>query len=128
MTYIQRKLELKVNQSINNYPVVAILGPRQCGKTTLADEIIAKKKNTIKLDLEKQSDLIQLEEVELFLDLYKDRLICLDEIQRKPDLFISLRSFIDEQNRDGLFLILGSASRDLIKQSSETLAGRILYL
>lgn len=128
MAYIQRKLELKVNQSLKNYPVVAILGPRQCGKTTLADEIIARQENKIKLDLEKQSDLIQLEEVELFLDLYKNRLICLDEIQRKPDLFTSLRSFIDEQNRDGLFLILGSASRDLIKQSSETLAGRILYL
>lgn len=128
MVYIHRNLEQKIKRSLNHYPAVAILGPRQCGKSTLADEAISKVKNKIKLDLEKQSDLIQLEEIELFLDLHKNRLICLDEIQRKPDLFTSLRSFIDEQKRNGLFLILGSASQDLIKQSSETLAGRILYL
>ena len=128
MVYIPRNLEQKIKHSLNNYPVVAILGPRQCGKSTLADKIISKINNTIKLDLEKQSDFIQLEEIELFLDIYKEKLICLDEIQRKPDLFKSLRSFIDEQKRNGLLLILGSASQELIKQSSETLAGRILFL
>ena len=83
MAYIHRNLEQKIKRSLNHYPAVAILGPRQCGKSTLADEAISKVKNKIKLDLEKQSDLIQLEEIELFLDLHKNRLICLDEIQRK---------------------------------------------
>jgi len=128
MVYIRRKLEQKLEYSINHYPVIAILGPRQCGKSTLADQFISNVPNNIKLDLERQSDLIQLDEIELFLDLHKNKLICLDEIQRKPDMFVSLRSYIDAQKRNGLLLILGSASRDLIKQSSETLAGRILYL
>ena len=128
MVYIRRKLEQKLEYSINHYPVIAILGPRQCGKSTLADRFISNVPNNIKLDLERQSDLIQLDEIELFLDLHKNKLICLDEIQRKPDMFVSLRSYIDAQKRNGLFLILGSTSRDLIKQSSETLAGRILYL
>jgi predicted AAA+ superfamily ATPase len=128
MVYIRRKLERKLEYSINHYPVIAILGPRQCGKSTLADQFISNIQYKIKLDLERQSDLIQLDEIELFLDLHQNELICLDEIQRKPDLFVSLRSYIDAQKRNGLFLILGSASRDLIKQSSETLAGRILYL
>ena len=128
MVYIRRKLEQKLEYSINHYPVIAILGPRQCGKSTLADQFISNVPSNIKLDLERQSDLIQLDEIELFLDLHKNKLICLDEIQRKPDMFVSLRSYIDAQKRNGLFLILGSASRDLIKQSSETLAGRILYL
>ena len=128
MVYIRRKLEQKLEYSINHNPVIAILGPRQCGKSTLADQFISNVPSNIKLDLERQSDLIQLDEIELFLDLHKNKLICLDEIQRKPDMFVSLRSYIDAQKRNGLFLILGSASRDLIKQSSETLAGRILYL
>ncbi len=128
MVYIHRELQQKIQNSLINYPVVAILGPRQCGKSTLAEQIIAKRKDAVKLDLEKQSDMVQLDEIELFLDLYKNKLICLDEIQRKPELFASIRSFIDEQKRNGLFLILGSASQDLIKQSSQTLAGRILYL
>jgi hypothetical protein len=128
MVYIRRKLDQKLEYSINHYPVIAILGPRQCGKSTLADQFISNVPNNIKLDLERQSDLIQLDEIELFLDLHKNKLICLDEIQRKPDMFVSLRSYIDAQKRNGLLLILGSASRDLIKQSSETLAGRILYL
>jgi predicted AAA+ superfamily ATPase len=128
MVYIPRKLEQKLASSINHYPAIAILGPRQCGKSTLADQFISNVPHKIKLDLEKQSDLSQLEEIELFIDLHSNELICLDEIQRKPDLFVSLRSFIDDQKRNGLFLILGSASRDLIKQSSESLAGRIFYL
>ena len=128
MEYITRHLEGKLEQSLQNYPVVAILGPRQCGKSTLAGEVISKHPSWIKLDLEKQSDLVQLEEAELFFNLYRNKQICLDEIQRKPELFSSMRPFIDEENRNGLFLILGSASQDLIKQSSETLAGRILYL
>ncbi len=128
MVYIRRKLDQKLEYSISHYPVIAILGPRQCGKSTLADQFISNVPNNIKLDLERQSDLIQLDEIELFLDLHKNKLICLDEIQRKPDMFVSLRSYIDAQKRNGLLLILGSASRDLIKQSSETLAGRILYL
>ena len=110
MEYITRHLERKLEQSLQNYPVVAILGPRQCGKSTLAGEVISKHPSWIKLDLEKQSDLVQLEEAELFFNLYRNKQICLDEIQRNPELFSSMRPFIDEENRNGLFLILGSAS------------------
>lgn len=128
MSYLQRNLEQKTEYSLRYYPIVAILGPRQCGKSTLANEIISKKKDKLILDLEKQSDLIQLQEAELFLELHKNKLICLDEIQRRADLFPVLRAFVDEQKRNGILLILGSASPDLLRQSSESLAGRILYL
>lgn len=109
-------------------PAVAILGPRQCGKSTLAKSIIANIKNSIYLDLERPSDVNKLRAPEAFLSINSDRLICLDEIQRVPELFSVLRSVIDENRVNGRFLILGSASPDLIKQSSESLAGRITYL
>ena len=80
------------------------------------------------LDLEKPSDRNKIQEPELFLRMNRDKLVCLDEIQRVPDLFEVLRSIIDERDRNGQFLILGSASPDLIRQKSETLAGRIGYL
>jgi len=127
-SYVPRKIEPEVLSCLKSFPAVAVLGPRQSGKSTLAKELIARRKDSVYLDLERPSDLQKLTEPELFLDLHKDKLICLDEIQRRPDLFPVLRSFIDERVRPGQFLILGSASRDLIRQSSETLAGRIVYL
>lgn len=126
--YIKRKLHEEIKESLLNFPAVAILGPRQAGKSTLAKKIVAELDDCIYLDLEKPSDLSKLTESELFFRFHREELICLDEIQRKPDIFPVLRSIIDENDRNGQFLILGSASRDLIKQSSETLAGRIAYL
>ncbi|MCP4268607.1 MAG: ATP-binding protein [Candidatus Brocadiaceae bacterium] len=127
-TYIPRLVQKETKECLCDFPVVTILGPRQCGKSTLAHHISSKFKNTIYLDLEKPSDLRKLEEAELYLQTHSDQMICLDEIQRKPDLFPVLRSLIDEKKKKGRFLILGSASRDLISQSSETLAGRIAYI
>lgn len=124
--YIKRRIENAVLQALNNNPVVALIGPRQCGKSTLVKELISNKK-AIYLDLERPSDLQKLEDAEWFLSSNKDQLICIDEIQRKPELFPLIRSLVDEWDRPGSFLVLGSASRDLLKQSSESLAGRISY-
>lgn len=127
-SYISRELEFEVIRCLDAFPAVAVLGPRRSGKSTLARAITSKRKDSISLDLERPSDLNKLTDPELFLDLHREKLVCLDEIQRRPDLFAVLRSVIDERARTGQFLILGSASRDLIQQSSESLAGRIAYL
>ncbi len=127
---IKRNLEKQILDSLKHFPVVAILGPRQVGKTTLAKEIKKKvSKKVIYLDLELTSDLNKLNEPELFLGQFdfSTHMIIIDEIQRKPQLFSLLRALIDNNRMPGSFLILGSASRDLIKQSSETLAGRIVF-
>jgi predicted AAA+ superfamily ATPase len=84
-------------------------------------------KNTVYLDLERPSDLRKLDDAEWFFTSQKDKLICIDEIQRRPQLFPLIRSLVDEWNRPGCFVVLGSASRNLLKQSSESLAGRIVY-
>lgn len=126
--YIDRYLTDLVNHRLRNNPVVAILGPRQCGKTTLAKQIVGEKTPSVYLDLEHPADLAKLDDPLAFFDLHRDELVCLDEIQRTPDLFTTLRSVIDERGRNGQFLILGSASQDLLHQSAESLAGRIAYL
>jgi len=127
--YIRRFLENDLLKYLKNFPAVAILGSRQCGKSTLAHEIASRyHDNVIFLDLEDDSDLQKLENPKLFFSINKEKLICIDEIQLKPDLFPILRTILDKNKRNGQLLILGSASRDLIKQSSETLAGRIIYL
>jgi hypothetical protein len=126
--YIPRVIEAEIKKTLRRFPVVAILGPRQCGKSTLARRLISKRAKTLYLDLELDSDINKLREPELFLSRYEDRLVCLDEIQRLPDIFRTMRGLIDRKRRNGRFLILGSASRDLIRQSSESLAGRICYL
>jgi len=126
--YINRFLEKSVLHSLDSFPVTAIIGPRQCGKSTLARYLMTKiDREILYLDLEKPSDLQKLTEPEWFLSLQKDKLICIDEIQRKPDIFPLIRSLTDEWNQNGNFLILGSASGDLLRQSSESLAGRISY-
>jgi len=128
-TYIQRLLQKKVLEMLNIFPVVAILGPRQCGKSTLARQIVSTFEKSLILDLEKAQDLNKLIHLEhFFATLSDETIVCFDEIQRKPDLFTTLRWVIDENRKNGRFLILGSASMELLKQSSETLAGRIGYL
>ena len=112
-------------------PAVALLGPRQAGKTTLALEV-ARARPAVYLDLESEADRARLSEPELYLAQHEGKLVILDEIQRAPQLFRSLRGLIDAGRRrgrgKGRFLVLGSASIDLLRQSSESLAGRIRYL
>lgn len=120
-----------IHESFHNHPVVAILGPRQCGKTTLARQYAAmvhRKKTSVNFfDLEDPTDLAKLENPKLALaDL--SGLVIIDEIQKRPNLFPYLRVLVDREDNLIKFLILGSASRDLIRQSSETLAGRIAHI
>jgi len=126
--YIHRTLAEELRESIGNNPVTAVLGPRQCGKSTLVRHVLEGRLDTVILDLELPSDLRKLDEPELFLREHAGSLVCIDEVQNKPDLFPLLRALVDMERRPGRFLILGSASRDLIRQSGETLAGRIHYL
>lgn len=116
---------------IAQVPAVALLGARQVGKTTLAKSI-AKDIDSIYLDLEAPEDLLKLSDPTSFLSAHADKLIVLDEIQRSPELFPVLRGLIDKNRergrRAGQFLLLGSASIDLMRQSSESLAGRISYI
>ncbi len=125
--YIKRIITTKIKEKLGNMPGVVILGPRQCGKSTLAKAIISEIRGAVYLDLERPSDVNKLRDPEAFFSLNSNKLICLDEIQRVPELFPVLRSVMDENKQNGQFIILGSASPDLIKQSSETLAGRISY-
>jgi len=126
--YRHRTIENSVFESINNFPITAVIGPRQCGKSTLVKHIISNMESDVLfLDLERPSDLQKLENAEWFLSSQKEKLICIDEIQRKPELFPLIRSLVDEWDKPGCFVILGSASRDLLMQSSESLAGRIVY-
>lgn len=124
------KRQFYIDQIKNNFrvhPACAILGPRQAGKTTLAKQFIGDQKAAF-FDLENPLDLARLENPMLALSAISDQLIVIDEIQKKPELFPVLRVLIDEEEKKRKFLILGSASRDLIRQSSETLAGRIGYV
>ncbi|HEX7324448.1 MAG TPA: ATP-binding protein [Rhodanobacteraceae bacterium] len=121
----------QVKDALAETPAVALLGPRQVGKTTLALEV-ARTRPAVYLDLESERDLAKLAEPELYLTQHEDKLVILDEVQRAPQLFQSLRGLIDAGRRrgrnSGRFLVLGSASLDLLKQSSESLAGRVRYL
>ena len=126
--YINRVITESVKQRLKSMPAAAILGPRQCGKSTLAKKIIGGFSDALYIDLELPSDSSKLRDPEAFFRLNKGKIICLDEIQRAPELFPVLRSIIDAEGRNGQLIILGSASPELIKQSSETLAGRIAYL
>lgn len=124
---IKRSIENKILHSLKNFPVVGILGSRQVGKTTLAKNIVKNIKNSVYLDLELPSDLNKLDEPEIFLSEHENSLVVLDEIQRLPELFPLLRALVDKNRQNGKFLLLGSASPDLIKNASESLAGRIVY-
>ena len=124
---IDRFLKKQLEENLAEFPAVAILGPRQCGKSTLAKMLISQRKDVVYLDIEKPSDRLKLSGPELFFEANQEKLVCLDEIQRLPEIFQVLRASIDSKRKNGRFLILGSASKELIKQSSESLAGRIIY-
>ena len=128
---IERRLFPILQQRLAEVPAVALLGPRQAGKTTLA-LALAKKHDALYLDLESPQDCAKLAEPELYLADHLGKLVILDEIHRAPGLFPVLRGLIDRARRQkktsGLYLLLGSASLDLLKQSGETLAGRVSYL
>ena len=126
--YIDRMIESVARERLENNPALALLGPRQCGKSTLARHLLKDYPDAVYLDVELPSDRNKLRDPEAFLKLHRGKLVCIDEVQRVPDLFPVLRSLIDQSGANGQYLILGSASRDLIRQSSETLAGRIAYL
>ncbi|OGQ08313.1 MAG: hypothetical protein A3G32_00045 [Deltaproteobacteria bacterium RIFCSPLOWO2_12_FULL_40_28] len=116
-------------QRLKNSAVVALLGPRQCGKTTLARQLSNKfpQNNVHFFDLEDPVDIARLDNPILALENLKG-LVIVDEIQRRPELFPILRVLVDRQNQKTNYLILGSASRDLLRQGSESLAGRVSYL
>ena len=128
---LSRWIANKLEKTMQHTPVVALLGARQVGKTTLA-QIIAHDRPSIYLDLESPEDLFKLSDPAAFLSLHDDKLVIVDEIQRSPDLFMVLRGLIDKNRQAGRqgeqFLLLGSASMDLLRQSSESLAGRISYI
>ncbi|MFN2289218.1 MAG: ATP-binding protein [Chromatocurvus sp.] len=128
---LKRELTEQLQSAIAQAPAVALLGARQVGKTTLA-KTIAENIDSIYLDLEAPEDLLKLSDPASFLSAHADKLVILDEIQRSPELFPVLRGLIDKNRgqgrRAGQFLLLGSASMDLMRQSSESLAGRISYL
>ncbi len=125
---IERNLFSEVRQALGEFPTVGIIGPRQVGKTTLARRLVKDSgHNAIFLDMENPEALAQLSEPSLFLRSQQDKLVVLDEVQRKPEIFPLLRVLIDEKRTAGRFLILGSASPELLRQSSESLAGRISY-
>jgi uncharacterized protein len=130
---LQRLIQPAILDQLDRSPAVALLGPRQVGKTTLARHIASESsKPSVYLDLERPSDLAKLQDPELYLREQKRKLVILDEIQRLPSLFPILRSLIDERRhtgeKAGQFLLLGSASLDLVQGSSESLAGRISYI
>lgn len=128
---IQRHVLNYIKEALDRQAAVALIGPRQVGKTTLALEI-KKQKDAIYLDLESNQDRIKLKSPKAFFDYHQTKLIILDEIHKMPELFQELRGIIDENRRRGhrygQFLILGSAFIDLLHQSGETLAGRIEYI
>lgn len=133
MNGLERKLKSTIIRLLEYFPAVALLGPRQCGKTTLAHEIQAVwPGKSIYLDLENAADLAKLEDCVGYLKPLEDRLIVMDEVQNREGLFPEIRGLIDDGRRRGLrsgrFLFLGSASYELLRQSGESLAGRIAFL
>jgi predicted AAA+ superfamily ATPase len=128
---IERHILPRLSEALSSAPAVALLGPRQVGKTTLALEV-GETRPSIYLDMESAADRAKLADPEAYLAGHEDELVILDEVHRAPELFQSLRGLIDRGRRrgrtTGRFLLLGSASIDLLKQSGESLAGRISYL
>jgi predicted AAA+ superfamily ATPase len=126
--YINRKAEQMMRQYLEIFPVVVLLGPRQCGKSTLIKKMAQTWKDTIYLDLQDLDDLNKLQQPTLFFEHNLDKRICLDEIQLVPGLFSVLRSRVDKNRENGKFILLGSASRDIIQKTSESLAGRVGFI
>lgn len=123
--FIERSLLGQIKKYLKIFPAIAVLGPRQCGKSTLVKSLERNFDGIIYLDMQKESDLNKFSDPELFFESNKNKIICLDEIQLVPKLFSVLRSVIDTNRVNGKFILLGSASQELIQQTSESLAGRI---
>ena len=122
--------EGKYKSILQSFLICGLIGSRQVGKTTLAKTIadVLKIPSLYLVDMQLLSDRNKLTESEIFLSVNKEKLIILDEIHQLPELFPILRSLIDQDRRPSRFLITGSASPNLLRQSSESLAGRIVYL
>lgn len=126
--YITRTAEKDILRLLSHFPAVAIVGPRQVGKTSLAQHIAAEStRPTLYLDLENPRDLNKLSDPFLFLEPLQEQTVILDEIQRVPDLFPILRGLIDQHRVPNRFILLGSASPDLIRDTSKSLVGRLAY-
>ena len=117
-----------IDRRLAQFPAVVLLGPRQVGKSTLAHAVAAQHVGALVLDLERASDRAVLTEPELFFPSVRDRLVVLDEVQQMPEIFRALRPEIDAHRRPGRFLLLGSAAGELLRQSGESLAGRVSYV
>jgi predicted AAA+ superfamily ATPase len=124
---IPRRLAGLLRDSLRTFPAVALVGSRQTGKTTLAKALAQEHRGSVYLDLERPSDIAKLAEPELYLPSLQGRLVILDEVQRAPGLFPVLRGLLDDAPRPGRFLLLGSASPDLLRQTAESLAGRVIH-
>jgi uncharacterized protein len=128
---IKRRLEIQITEALERSPSVALTGPRQVGKTTIALNL-SERLPAIYLDLENSLDAAKTRDIALFYAENSNKLIIMDEVQRTPEIFAALRGIIDNErrkgNKAGLFLFLGSASMELLQQSGESLAGRIAYL
>jgi uncharacterized protein len=125
--WVPRKSLADIRELLTIFPVVAILGPRQCGKSSLARELLKDDLSSVFVDMELPSEQRKLTDPELFFEANRNKIICLDEIQRVPEIFPVLRVEVDKLRNPGRFIILGSASPALLRQSSESLAGRICY-
>ena len=128
---VSRGKDTLLAELLDSFPTVALLGPRQVGKTTMAYNIL-NTREAVYLDLESPRDLNKLADPELYFDQHRDKLVILDEVHRIPEIFKILRGVIDQNRREniahGSFLLLGSASLDLLQQSGESLAGRIAFV
>lgn len=125
--YIKRRLEQRLLKDLTFFPAVGVVGPRQCGKSTMIKHLASQMENFIYLDLENPIDRNKLQDPMLFFTTNRNKTICLDEVQRVPEIFSTLRSVIDQSEIPGQFIVLGSASPQLLRQTSESLAGRIVY-
>lgn len=126
---IERHVSARLLEDLAYFPVVGLIGPRQVGKTTLAKQLGERlAKPTLYLDLELDSDQRKLADAETFLRQYTSHCVILDEVQRMPQLFTLLRALVDQQREPARFMLLGSASPELVRDSSESLAGRISYV
>ncbi len=123
---VHRLEEKTIKKFMPDIPVVGIIGARQVGKTTLAKSLLSNFSDTVFLDLEKKSDRQVIENTEEFLNLNKGKVICIDEIQMMPDVLAEMRNFVDN-NDDTKFIVLGSSSPNILRNASESLAGRIFY-